>query len=403
MMKKKRILIASFDMEIGGVERSLIGLLNTIDYSKYDIDLMLFRHEGGFFSLLPKEPNLLEELQQYTTFRKSIKQILQEGHFSIGITRMLGKIMGVMHGRYVNSKEPGYFVIQYGWRISLPFLPKLREEYDVAISFLWPHYFIGDKVRAKRKIGWIHTDYSNIQLNKGMECKMWREIDDIVAVSESCRDTFLNSLPYINKKVQIIENIIDPAFVREQSNQGDITQEIPVNSERIKLVTVARLSHAKGIDNAIYALRKLLDQGYDIEWYIVGYGPQEAELKSLIDKLGLQDKFVLLGKKINPYPYIKACDIYVQPSRYEGKAVTVREAQILKKPVLITNFSTAKSQLENGVDGYICPMGIKGIVGGIKRMIDDVEFKNEIVNNVSRKNYGNEIEVEKIYRLIELE
>ncbi|MBE7123550.1 glycosyltransferase [Bacillus cereus] len=402
-MKKKRILITSFDMEIGGVERSLIGLLNTIDYSKYDIDLMLFKHEGGFFSLLPKEPNLLEELQQYTTFRKSIKRILQEGHYSIGITRIIGRIMGVMHGRYVNSKEPGYFVIQYGWRISLPFLPKLREEYDVAISFLWPHYFIGDKVRAKRKIGWIHTDYSNIQLNKEMECKMWRKMDDIVAVSESCRDTFLNSLPYINKKVQVIENIIDSEFVREQSNEGDITQEIPINRERIKLVTVARLSHAKGIDDAIYALRKLLDQGYDIEWYIVGYGPQEAELKLLIDKLGLQDEFVLLGKKINPYPYIKACDIYVQPSRYEGKAVTVREAQILKKPVLITNFSTAKSQLENGVDGYICPMGIKGIVEGIKKMIDDVEFRSEIVNNVSQKNYGNEIEVEKIYRLIELE
>ncbi|MDM5428938.1 MULTISPECIES: glycosyltransferase [Bacillus] len=402
-MKKKRILITSFDMEIGGVERSLIGLLNTIDYSKYDIDLMLFKHEGGFFSLLPKEPNLLEELQQYTTFRKSIKQILQEGHYSIGITRIIGRIMGVMHGRYVNSKEPGYFVIQYGWRISLPFLPKLREEYDVAISFLWPHYFIGDKVRAKRKIGWIHTDYSNIQLNKEMECKMWRKMDDIVAVSESCRDTFLNSLPYINKKVQVIENIIDSEFVREQSNEGDITQEIPINRERIKLVTVARLSHAKGIDDAIYALRKLLDQGYDIEWYIVGYGPQEAELKLLIDKLGLQDEFVLLGKKINPYPYIKACDIYVQPSRYEGKAVTVREAQILKKPVLITNFSTAKSQLENGVDGYICPMGIKGIVEGIKKMIDDVEFRSEVVNNVSQKNYGNEIEVEKIYRLIELE
>ncbi len=232
---------------------------------------------------------------------------------------------------------------------------------------------------------------------------MWREMDDIVAVSESCRDTFLNSLPYINKKVQVIENIIDSEFVRGQSNEGDITQEIPINSERIKLITVARLSHAKGIDNAIYALRKLLDQGYDIEWYIVGYGPQEAELKLLIDKLGLQDKFVLLGKKINPYPYIKVCDIYVQPSRYEGKAVTVREAQILKKPVLITNFSTAKSQLENRVDGYICPMGIKGIVEGIKKMIDDVEFRNEIVNNVSQKNYGNEIEMEKIYRLIELE
>ncbi|CAM4223649.1 glycosyltransferase [Bacillus luti] len=400
MMKKKKILIASFDLAIGGVERSLIGLLNTIDYSKYDIDLMLFKHEGEFFSLLPKEPNLLQELKQYTTFRKSIKQIIQEGHISIGITRLIGKVMGTVHGGYMKSEEPGYFVIQYGWRMSLPFLPRLEKDYDVAISFLWPHYFIGNKVRAKRKIGWIHTDYSNIQLNKGMEYKMWKEIDDIVAVSESCRDTFISSIPYLNKKVQVIENIISPEFIREQSNQ-DVTHEIPVNLGRIKLVTVGRLSHAKGIDDAVHAFRKLLDQGYDIEWYIVGYGPQESELKKLIDKLEIQDKFILLGKKINPYPYIKACDIYVQPSRYEGKAVTVREAQILKKPVLITNFPTAKSQLENGVDGWICPMGVEGIIGGIKKLIDKVEFRNEIVKNISQRNYGNETEVEKIYRLIE--
>lgn len=121
----------------------------------------------------------------------------------------------------------------------------------------------------------------------------------------------------------------------------------------------------------------------------------------MIDKLELQGRFFLLGKKTNPYPYIKACDIYVQPSRYEGKAVTVREAQILNKPVLITNFPTAKSQLENGVDGYICPMGVDGIVEGIKKLVDDVEFRTEIVNNVSQRNYGNEREVEKIYRLIE--
>ncbi|MBJ7988197.1 glycosyltransferase, partial [Bacillus cereus] len=81
-------------------------------------------------------------------------------------------------------------------------------------------------------------------------------------------------------------------------------------------------------------------------------------------------------------------------SRYEGKAVTVREAQILGKPVLITNFPTAKSQLEDGVDGCICPTGIDGIIGGIKKLIDDVDFRNKIVNNASQRNYGNEAEVE---------
>ncbi|PFL17455.1 glycosyl transferase [Bacillus cereus] len=398
-MKKKKILITSFDMAIGGVERSLIGLLNTIDYSKYDVDLMLFKHEGEFLFLLPKIPNLLQEVKQYTTFRKSIKQILQEGQITIGVTRTLGKILGDVHGRYVKSAESGYLVIQYGWRITLPFIPKLEEEYDVAISFLWPHYFIGDKVRAKRKIGWIHTDYSNIKLNRNMEYKMWSKMDNIVAVSEGCRDSFLSSLPNVNKKVEIIENILSPKFVREQAYQEDVTEEIKVNSGKLKLVTVGRLSYAKGIDLAMYALRNLVDQGYDIEWYVVGYGAQEAELRKLLAELNLEKRFFLLGKKTNPYPYIKACDIYVQPSRYEGKAVTVREAQIIGKPVLITNFSTANSQVQDGVDGIITEMGINGIANGIKKLIGDKELRGKLMENTLKGEYGNRNEIDKLYAL----
>ncbi|MEG7844350.1 glycosyltransferase [Bacillus mobilis] len=398
-MKKKKILITSFDMAIGGVERSLIGLLNTIDYSKYDVDLMLFKHEGEFLFLLPKLPNLLKEVKQYTTFRKSIKQILQEGQITIGMARTLGKIFGDVHGRYVKSAEVGYFVIQYGWRITLPFIPKLEEEYDVAISFLWPHYFVGDKVRAKRKIGWIHTDYSNINLNANMEYKMWSKMDNIVAVSEGCRDSFLSILPNVNKDVEIIENILSPEFVREQAQRKDVMKELQMKSGKIKLVTVGRLSYAKGIDVAMHALRKLLDEGYDMEWYVVGYGALEAELRKLLAELKLEKHFFLLGKKTNPYPYIKACDIYVQPSRYEGKAVTVREAQIIGKPVLITNFSTAKSQVQDGIDGLITEMGINGIVNGIKRLIEDKELREVLVENTLKGEYGNCNEINKLYAL----
>jgi glycosyltransferase involved in cell wall biosynthesis len=275
----------------------------------------------------------------------------------------------------------------------------LEEEYDVSISFLWPHYFIGDKVRAKRKIGWIHTDYSNIKLNTDMEYKMWSKMDNIVAVSEGCRDSFLSSLPNVNKKVEIIENILSPEFVREQAYQEDITEEIQVKSGKVKLVTVGRLSYAKGIDLAMYALRDLIDQGYDIEWYVVGYGAQEAELRKLLAELNLEKRFFLLGKKINPYPYIKACDIYVQPSRYEGKAVTVREAQIIGKPVLITNFSTANSQVRDGVDGIVTEMGINGIVNGIKKLIGDKELREKLAENTLKGEYGNRNEIDKLYAL----
>jgi glycosyltransferase involved in cell wall biosynthesis len=400
-MQKKKILISSFDMAIGGVERSLIGLLSSIDYNKYDVDLMLFKHEGEFFPYLPIHPHLLKEIEVYTTFRKSVKEILRERNFPITVTRLLAKYLGLLNGKLIKSEEPGYMIIQYGWKLSLPFLPKLEENYDVAVSFLWPHYFISDKISADRKIGWIHTDYKNITVNKSLEKQMWREIDNIVAVSDGCRDSFIEEFPTLINKVSVIENIISPEFIYEQSKE-DITYGVTPKPGRTTLVTVGRLSHAKGLDNAIRACRLLVDEGLEIEWYVVGYGPLEDELKQLINDLNLQERFILLGKKTNPYPYIKACDIYVQPSRYEGKAVTVREAQILGKPVLITNFPTAKSQVVDGFDGLITEQGIDGIVKGIKKLLKDKELKEQLVKNTKASNYGNQSEIEKLYELIEM-
>ena len=135
-------------------------------------------------------------------------------------------------------------------------------------------------------------------------------------------------------------------------------------------------------------------------WYVVGYGPLEDELLKLITELGLNNYFFLLGKKMNPYPYIKACDIYVQPSRYEGKAVTIREAQILGKPVVITNFPTAKSQVNDRIDGLITPMGVEGIVEGLQKVIDNPILREDLVKNTISNDYGNENEVQKIYSLI---
>ena len=108
----------------------------------------------------------------------------------------------------------------------------------------------------------------------------------------------------------------------------------------------------------------------------------------------------LLGKKENPYPYIANCDIYVQPSRYEGKSVTVREAQILGKPVIITNYPTAKSQVKDGVDGIICNINNDSIAEAIYNLAQNKETQIEISNYLASHDYGNENEVEKIYELL---
>ena len=136
-------------------------------------------------------------------------------------------------------------------------------------------------------------------------------------------------------------------------------------------------------------------------WYIIGYGGGEAQLRAQIAELGVEDCFVLLGKKSNPYPYMAACDLYLQPSRYEGKAVTVREAQMLARPVLITDFKTARSQVRDGFDAVIAPQDETAIADAIESLLQDEALRRELSQNTTAADYSNIAEVEKIYRMIE--
>ena len=193
---------------------------------------------------------------------------------------------------------------------------------------------------------------------------MWSKLDRIICVSDACRFAFIGVFPDLADKVAVIENILDPALVRRQAEELSVSDEMPDDGS-MRILSIGRFCKAKAFDEAVPACRKLIDEGYNIRWYIIGYGPDESLIRSLIRTYELQERFIILGKKTNPYPYIQACDLYAQPSRYEGKAVAVREAQILGKPVLITDFETSNSQLDNGVDGHICAMGVEGIVQGI--------------------------------------
>lgn len=394
----KNLLIASYDMEVGGVERSLISMLNNFDYGKYKVDLMLYRHQGDFLDLVSNNVNLLNEIPQYTTFRKSIGETLKDKQFSIGISRLLAKIFVYLTGKIKKRTEPGYYQMQLMWKYALPFLPKVDKEYDVAISYLWPHYFVAEKVKAKKKIAWIHTDFSTVETDIKLDLKMWNKFNYIVTVSEACKTSFLNKYGELENKVIVIENITSPEFIKEMANEK-VDNPI-MKDNRFTIVTVARLSHAKGIDNAVKALKILKEKGYnEIAWYIVGYGGDETMIKQLIKEYKLENSFILLGKKTNPYPYMKEADIYVQPSRYEGKAVTVGEAQILSKPVIITNYTTAKSQVKDGFDGYITDLSIEGIVSGIEKLYNNPALRQELIRNCSNTNYSNSFELNKLYKI----
>ncbi|WP_203287282.1 glycosyltransferase [Metabacillus sp. cB07] len=395
----KNILISTYDMEVGGVERSLITLLDHIDYKKYNVDLMLYRHHGDFLGLINKNVNILSEVGEYATFRKSISQIIKEKMFGVAGSRLLARIITAISANVKQIEEPGYIQMQLMWKFALPFLPKIEKKYDVAISYLWPHDFVAEKVYAKKKIAWIHTDYSTINTHIKMDTKVWRKFDHIIAVSEACKYAFLHKYSEFYDNVSVIENIVSPEFIRNMSNE--LIENSFMSDKSFKIVTVARLSHAKGIDLAVKALNVIKEKGYEnISWYVVGYGGEELKIRQLIKEFKLENRFILLGKQTNPYPYIKHADLYVQPSRYEGKAVTVGEAQILGKPVIITDYPTAESQVKNRIDGLITELSEYGIANCIINLYENLEERYYLMSNCQDIIYNNDEEIKKLYQTI---
>lgn len=399
MDNKKSILICSHAMEIGGAERSLLDLLYTFDYEKYNVDLFLYRHSGEWLKDIPKRANLLSESKKYSSLLVPMTQLIKRGQFDVLLGRFIGKFMAKSYSRKHNFTHSAV-AIEYSHKYAKAFMPKISpsKKYDLAISFLTPHYFALDKVQADKKIAWIHTDYSTIDVNIESELKMWGRYDNIVSISKDCTKSFLKKFPSLEEKIIEIENILSADLIKRKSKEFE-PLELDANS--IRVLSIGRFSDAKNFDNVPEICKKIIDKGLNIKWYLIGYGGDEQLIRNKIAKFNMQDNVIIIGKKENPYPYIKACDAYIQPSRYEGKSVAVREAQILEKPVIITNYATAQSQLKDGYDGVIVPMDNDGCADGIYNVLTDKKLMQQLSFNCSQNDYTNSSEVEKIYELID--
>lgn len=400
---KKKILIVSHALELGGAERSLIGLLETIDYRKVHVDLFLLRHEGELLSSIPSHVNLLPEVPAYTVLARPLKKVIREGHFILALARLFGKIKAINTDKKISRTDDlrdSMIALEYSHKYTYRLMPKIQPEicYDLAISFLTPHYIVANNVCAKRKAAWIHTDYSKVRIDVQSEKSMWNFYDNIISISEDVSEAFISVFPSLKEKIILIENILPYGLVKKQAEEFEVTDEMP--KDAIRLLSIGRFCNQKNFDSIPAICYKLIQNGLNIKWYIIGFGPDESLIKRQIDKSKMQGRVILLGKKENPYPYIKNCDLYVQPSRYEGKSVTVREAQMLGKAVVITDYKTSKSQLEDGVDGMIVPLDINACSDAITELLCNKEKLERIRDNCKRRDYSNAGEVKKLYQLI---
>lgn len=392
---KKNILFIIPSLRAGGGEKSLINLLAQFDFNEYNVDLFLLNHKGLFMDLIPKEVNILsisDDIRIFNEgFNKSIFTFLSKGKINLAYSRLM---FCIKNRRNTVGKGE-----QYAWKYLRNAIGTLEKKYDVAIGYLekTSNYICCDCVQADKKIGWIHNDYRKLELDKEFDKKYFRKLDFLITVSEQCETTLKEEFPTEKEKIKLIYNIVSKKTIEKLANEP--LEENEITDDKINILSIGRLHEQKGFDMAIEACKILVDKGYKICWYVIGEGMERGALELLIEKNNLQDNFKLLGLKTNPYKYLKACDIYAQPSRYEGKSVAIDEAKILCKPILVTNFSTVYDQIENNITGIIVEMNPNEMSKSIEYLLDEKNRKI-LIKELKKNTSDNCKEVEKLYKLI---
>ena len=386
---KVKLLFVVDGLGCGGAEKSLVSLLNAIDYSKCDVSLQMIKNTGVFMDYLPKEVVLLPE-QEYISSANSIRALIRNPK------NLLTRIRTAVSLRVCPSR---LHPCQIFWRCAKHSFSRLSGEYDCA--FAWgqgtPTHFVIDNVTAKKKYAVINADYVKLGLDRSFDLRYYRKYDKVLVVSNSLRENIVGFFPEISEKIVVLYDLINADMIRAMA------QTNPYESIRGKaiLVTVGRLVEEKGYDILIDSAIILKDKGIDFTWYIIGEGPKRKDIELWINRNGLCGKVILLGLIENPYGYMLYSDIYVQTSRYEGYCLTLAEARILNKPIVTTCFAAAYDQIQNGITGIIAEMHGESVAIAIQQLIDNEELRSKLSYSLSKEKKGNPEEMAKFIKLIE--
>lgn len=392
----KKILFVMPSLDSGGAEKSLVNLLNIIDYKKYDIDLLLLKQEGLFLDQIPKEVNLLpltDSLQYAYKINKSMFNSFSG--MKLGMLRVMSTFVCKL---FYKEKARQQRWIKYYKR----YLPNLEGTYDVAVGFLEgdASYYVVDKVVANKKILWIHNDFNEIKKTeeKSIYEEYFYKADNVVSISDKCVQILVQNFPHLKDKFLYLPNLTSSSLLKKMAVEYQVEE---FQKNEFNILSIGRLTKQKGYDLAIEALNILKNQYSNVHWWIIGAGELEWQLKDQVKHRGLEKYITFLGLKENTYPYIKNCDLLVQSSRWEGKSVVLDEAKILAKPILATNYSTVSDQLKNKVEGLIVNIDEQSISDGIIYLIEHNQIYNKIKIYLENHEFGNECDIKKYYLLFD--
>ena len=386
----KKILIVMPSLYNGGAERSLVNMLIELPPEKYDIDLLLLKKTGMFLKQIPSNVNVLDTPKDV---RRLYSKLTQSGiAFPIVV---LGNIISRLFTSNSRERRGMRWKYFYG-----PMIKPLEKHYDVALAYISGEilYFVDEKVSADRKIVWIHNDYRSAMHPKKYDYLHLKNMDAIVSISDSCVQILLEEFPEFSDKIYKLENITSSVGIRKRSEEF-FPNEFKIDA--LKILSIGRLHEQQGFDLAIKAAANLKERNIKFLWLVIGTGELHEELENQIKSEGLQDYFELIGARENPYCYIKHCDIFVQPSRYEGKSVVLDEAKIIGAPIVVSAYPTINDQLVDGKEGIVVNPTAEGIAEGIQHLATHPKECEKLKNNLLSNEYGNISEINKYIKIIE--
>ena len=385
---KPKLLFIIGTMDSGGISKSMISLLNTMDKDKYEIDLFILYPFGLCMDLIPDKINILtnEKLSLILApFPQCILLPLKKGHLITAFLRlMIAFISRINHG--------------YSAWILSKLVPINDTKYDTVIDYNGQYllYYMVDKVVAEKKISFFHFDYSKWNHYHSIDKKYYPKVNYIFNVSESCADSMKKYFPECVDKIKIMENISSVKLLYEMSenNITDFDLEIP------SILTIGHINTQKGSDLAINAAAILKKNDVKFKWYFIGSCKEINRYNDLKKKLDVEDEIIFLGLRSNPYPYIKLSTIFCLPSQFEGKSIALDEAKILCKPIVVTNFSTVYDQFEDKTNATICEMNPIDLADALSELLSNKYLREEYINYLKINLKDNSSEIENLYNAL---
>lgn len=397
-----KILFAINTLGRAGAEKSLIEICKRLNPDEYDVSLYVVAGQGELVSDLPDWVKLINtQYDNSTVLDAAGKKRLKKSVFK----KMF--VNGSVWKNFFYLCSNGVRMLFHGgirpdkllWKVLSDASAIPDEEYDLAVAFIegGAAYFVRDHVKARKKAAFIHIDYNLAGYTRKLDRECYLDFDRVFAVSGEVRNSFLAAYPELEDKTDVLHNIVDAQAVMENSEE-----DCDFGPDGVfRILTVNRLDSQKALNYSIDACKILKDSGLEFVWIVLGDGSRRRKLEKKVKKLGLTDVFLMPGSVKNPYPYMRKADIYVHASRFEGKSIAIREAQILGKPILVSDCNGNREQVIDRVDGLKCELSSEAIANSIKELLSDEDLRQKLGTAAGKKHKDTSGELSKLLSLTE--